>query len=65
MTPWTLDPAHSTIGFSVRHMMVSKVRGSFRRFTLDVTFDPEHPDIELVQAAPLDVGTPVLAAASA
>ncbi|GAA3899606.1 YceI family protein [Microbacterium invictum] len=26
---WVLDPAHSEISFSVRHMMISKVRGSF------------------------------------
>jgi polyisoprenoid-binding protein YceI len=26
---WTIDPAHSEVGFSVRHMMVSKVRGRF------------------------------------
>ena len=26
---WTIDPTHSEIGFSVRHMMVSKVRGKF------------------------------------
>jgi len=26
---WTVDPAHSRLGFSVRHMMVSKVRGQF------------------------------------
>lgn len=26
---WTLDPAHSEVTFSVRHMMISKVRGSF------------------------------------
>jgi polyisoprenoid-binding protein YceI len=24
---WTIDPVHSEVGFSVRHMMVSKVRG--------------------------------------
>ena len=24
---WTIDPVHSEIGFSVRHLMVSKVRG--------------------------------------
>ena len=30
---WDIDPAHSTVGFSVRHMMVSKVRGYFREFT--------------------------------
>ncbi len=26
---WNIDPAHSTVGFSVRHLMVSKVRGEF------------------------------------
>ncbi|SDC57511.1 Polyisoprenoid-binding protein YceI [Geodermatophilus telluris] len=30
---WDIDAAHSTVGFSVRHMMVSKVRGYFTRFT--------------------------------
>jgi polyisoprenoid-binding protein YceI len=29
---WDLDPAHSEIGFSVRHLMVSKVRGRFTGF---------------------------------
>ena len=29
---WTIDPVHSEIGFSVRHLMVSKVRGKFTRF---------------------------------
>ena len=26
---WTLDPAHSEVTFSIRHMMISKVRGTF------------------------------------
>lgn len=26
---WNIDPTHSTVGFSVRHLMVSKVRGEF------------------------------------
>jgi polyisoprenoid-binding protein YceI len=29
---WAIDPVHSDIGFSVRHLMVSKVRGHFRKF---------------------------------
>jgi len=29
---WTIDPVHSSIGFSVRHLMVSKVRGTFATF---------------------------------
>jgi polyisoprenoid-binding protein YceI len=30
---WTIDPVHSEIGFSARHMMVSKVRGKFTNFS--------------------------------
>jgi polyisoprenoid-binding protein YceI len=30
---WTIDPLHSEVGFSVRHMMVSKVRGKFAKFS--------------------------------
>ncbi|HUA41609.1 MAG TPA: YceI family protein [Streptosporangiaceae bacterium] len=30
---WTIDPVHSEVGFSVRHMMVSKVRGRFNAFS--------------------------------
>ena len=28
---WTLDPAHTSVQFSVRHMMVSNVRGEFTK----------------------------------
>jgi len=34
---WQLDPLHSTVGFSVRHMVVANFRGSFGAF--DVTLD--------------------------
>jgi len=30
---WDIDPVHSEVGFSVRHMMVSKVRGKFKTFS--------------------------------
>src|ERR1700681_5099135 len=33
---WTIDPVHSEVGFSARHMMVSKVRGKFNVFSGDV-----------------------------
>jgi polyisoprenoid-binding protein YceI len=29
---WDIDPVHSEVGFTVRHMMVSKVRGTFDKF---------------------------------
>ncbi len=28
---WTIDPEHSNVGFKVRHLMVSNVRGNFER----------------------------------
>lgn len=36
MRTWTIDPAHSTVGFSVRHLMISKVRGRFGSFTAEL-----------------------------
>ncbi len=33
---WTIDPVHSEVGFSVRHMMVSKVRGKFNTFSGEI-----------------------------
>ncbi|WP_227396425.1 YceI family protein [Jeotgalibacillus aurantiacus] len=37
---WAVDAAHSSIDFSVKHMMISKVKGSFHDFSADVTADP-------------------------
>jgi len=34
---WAIDTVHSTVGFSVRHLMVSKVRGTFNDFTGAIT----------------------------
>lgn len=34
---WAIDPVHSTVGFSVRHLMVSKVRGTFNDFSGAIT----------------------------
>lgn len=34
---WTVDPAHSEIGFVVRHLMVSKVKGRFTDVTGTIT----------------------------
>jgi len=40
---YTIDPAHSRIGFVARHAMVTKVRGSFNQFEGTGYFDAEHP----------------------
>jgi polyisoprenoid-binding protein YceI len=42
-THWEIDPSHSTVGFSIRHMMISNVSGSFTKFTGSVDVDPSDP----------------------
>lgn len=36
---WDVDPAHSQVGFAVKHMMVATVRGHFTKFSGKVTVD--------------------------
>jgi polyisoprenoid-binding protein YceI len=43
MTTWNIDPSHSGVHFTVRHMVVSKVRGSFDRWQGAIDFDPQNP----------------------
>jgi polyisoprenoid-binding protein YceI len=50
MSTWTLDPAHSQIEFAVKHMMVTTVRGQFRKFSAEVDFDEERPERSSVVA---------------
>lgn len=38
---WNLDMAHSAIAFSVRHMMVSTVKGNFKDFSAELELDPD------------------------
>jgi polyisoprenoid-binding protein YceI len=40
---WQVDKAHSSVGFSVRHMMVSTVHGEFTSYEAAVEFDPAEP----------------------
>ena len=40
---WQIDPAHSQITLSVRHMMISNVRGRFENFSGVVNFDEADP----------------------
>ena len=55
---YTLDPAHSRVGFVARHAMVTKVRGSFNEFEGSGTFDADNPSnshLQLtIQAASID-----------
>lgn len=37
---WNVDTVHSTVGFSVRHMMISNVKGTFNEFDGNIELDP-------------------------
>ena len=47
---WEIDPAHTTIQFSVRHMMVSNVRGQFGKFSGRVEGDAAQPEATRIEA---------------
>ena len=54
---YNVDPAHSNVGFEVRHMGIATVRGTFRKFqgTIDATGDT--PKLEgTVEVASIDTG---------
>jgi polyisoprenoid-binding protein YceI len=46
---WMIDPVHSHVEFSVRHMMIAKVRGSFEQFSGSVEFDEQNPTASRVE----------------
>ena len=47
---WVADPAHTSVHFVARHMMLSKVRGEFQDFTVSLEIDEEHPETASVEA---------------
>ncbi len=57
---WQLDPAHSSVEFSVKHMMMTTVRGRFKDVTATLTGDRDHPQAAGVEAtidaASIDTG---------
>jgi polyisoprenoid-binding protein YceI len=61
-TVWQLDPAHSSVEFSVKHMMMTTVRGRFKEMRGTLEADEEHPegccvDVEILTAS-IDTGVP-------
>jgi polyisoprenoid-binding protein YceI len=56
---WNLDPNHSELGFTVRHMMVSRIRGRFRAYsgTAQVADDPLRSTVTVtIDAASFESG---------
>ncbi|MCO5204839.1 MAG: YceI family protein [Anaerolineae bacterium] len=48
---WQIDFSHSQIQFSVRHMMISKVRGTFEQFSGSINYDEVNPTNTTVDIA--------------
>src|SRR6266699_5982302 len=61
-TQWQIDPAHSAAHFSVRHLMISNVRGEFNKVSGNVVLDlsdPTKSTVEVtVDAATIDTREP-------
>lgn len=53
---YKIDPAHTSVHFSVRHMMVSNVRGEFAKVSGTVVLDSENPASSTVEAT-IDVSS--------
>ena len=50
---WVIDPAHSEVGFSVRHLAISKVKGKFQKF--EATFTTAENPLDSTVTASADV----------
>jgi polyisoprenoid-binding protein YceI len=44
VTTWTIDPTHTLIEFSAKHMMITTVKGRFAGMRGTIEIDGEHPD---------------------
>jgi polyisoprenoid-binding protein YceI len=50
ISTWAIDPAHSTVEFAVKHLMVSTVKGRFRDFSGTLQIDEAAPERSVVEA---------------
>jgi polyisoprenoid-binding protein YceI len=58
---WDIDPVHSDVSFTIRHMMVSKVRGRFASFAGEITTGEELAGSTVtatIDASSIDTGNP-------
>ncbi len=60
MNTWQLDTAHTSVSFTTKHMMITKVRGAFKGVTGTIRFDEANPTASSVAveipAATVDTG---------
>lgn len=59
---WKIDPSHSLVEFTVKHMMIAKTRGRFNRYDGTLNLDLEHPERSVIEgtieAESLDTNEP-------
>jgi len=59
-TTWSIDPTHTLVQFSARHMMITSVKGRFGTLTGEITVNGDSPENSAVtaeiDAASLDTG---------
>jgi len=56
MARWTFNEAHTAAEFSVRHMMITFVRGTFKNLQGTLEFDADHPEAARAEVA-IDAST--------
>ena len=47
MKKWTIDPTHSEVGFKVKHMMFTNVKGLFNDYSADIDFNDDLKEANL------------------
>src|SRR3954471_19368005 len=53
---WVIDASHSNAGFTVKHMMITNVRGEFTKLEGKVSWDPSKPEATEIEAV-IDVAS--------
>lgn len=49
-TTYLIDPAHSTVSFSIKHMMIAKVHGAFEKVSGKLIYDKTNPALSSIDA---------------
>lgn len=53
---WVIDASHSNVGFTVKHLMITNVRGEFQKLEGTVNYDPAKPEASTIEAT-IDVAS--------
>ena len=48
---WIIEPSHTLLEFSAKHMMITNVRGRFNQFEGKIELDPKHIENSIVEGA--------------